>query len=212
MKGLLLKDGYQTVSQMKTMYLTVVVVLVVWMFSTSDSYAFPISYAAIFLGVLPVNLLGYDQNSGWVEYSLTLPVSKKVLVAEKYLVGLLCAAASVVIGGLFVVVLSLRKGAALDGTALFFVWNGVNTILLMNGISLPLMYRFGAEKARMIYILTFAGFGALIAGGGALVDEFQTNGRFQASIGLGAALFVVVLVLYLLSWRLSVAWYGKYKR
>lgn len=212
MKGLLLKDGYQTVSQMKTMYLTVAVVLVVWMFSTSDSYAFPISYAAIFLGVLPVTLLGYDQNSGWVEYSLTLPVSKKVLVAEKYLVGLLCAAASVVIGGLFVVVLSLRKGAALDGTALFFVGNGVNTILLMNGISLPLMYRFGAEKARMIYILTFAGFGALIAGGGALVDEFQTNGRFQASIGLGAALFVVVLVLYVLSWRLSVAWYGKYKR
>ncbi len=212
MKGLLLKDGYQTVSQMKTMYLTVAVILVVWMFSTSDSYAFPISYAAIFLGVLPVNLLGYDQNSGWVEYSLTLPVSKKVLVAEKYLVGLLCAAASVVIGGLFVVVLSLRKGAALDGTALFFVGNGVNTILLMNGISLPLMYRFGAEKARMIYILTFAGFGALIAGGGALVDEFQTNGLFQASIELGAALFVVVLVLYLLSWRLSVAWYGKYKR
>ena len=212
MKGLLLKDGYQTVSQMKTMYLTVAVVLVVWMFSTSDSYAFPISYAAIFLGVLPVNLLGYDQNSGWVEYSLTLPVSKKVLVAEKYLVGLLCAAASVVIGGLFVVVLSLRKGAALDGTALFFVGNGVNTILLMNGISLPLMYRFGAEKARMIYILTFAGFGALIAGGGVLVDEFQTNGRFQASIGLGSALFVVVLVLYVLSWRLSVAWYGKYKR
>ena len=211
MKGLLLKDRYQTVSQMKTMYLIVAVVLIVWMFSTSDSYAFPISYAAIFLGVLPVNLLGYDQNSGWVEYSLTLPVSKKVLVAEKYLVGLLCAAASVVIGGLFVVVLSLRKGAALDGTALFFVGNGVNTILLMNGISLPLMYRFGAEKARMIYILTFAGFGALIAGGGALVDEFQTNGRFQASIGLGAALFVVVLVLYLLSWRLSVAWYGKYK-
>lgn len=212
MKGLLLKDGYQTVSQMKTMYLTVAVVLVVWMFSTSDSYAFPISYAAIFLGVLPVNLLGYDQNSGWVEYSLTLPVSKKVLVAEKYLVGLLCAAASVVIGGLFVVVLSLRKGAALDGTALFFVGNGVNTILLMNGISLPLMYRFGAEKARMIYILTFAGFGALIAGGGTLIDEFQTNGRFQASIGLGAVLFVVVLVLYVLSWRLSVAWYGKYKR
>lgn len=212
MKGLLLKDGYQTVSQMKTMYLTVAVILVVWMFSTSDSYAFPISYAAIFLGVLPVNLLGYDQNSGWVEYSLTLPVSKKVLVAEKYLVGLLCAAASVVIGGLFVAVLSVRKGVELDGTALFFVGNGVNTILLMNSISLPLMYRFGAEKARMIYILTFAGFGALSAGGGALVDEFQTNGRFQASIGLGAALFVVVLVLYVLSWRLSVAWYGKYKR
>ena len=212
MKGLLLKDWYQIKSNMKTMYLTVLAVLVIWTLSASGASTFAMNYAAIFLGVLPVNLLGYDQNSGWVEYSLTLSVSKKVLVAEKYLVGLLCAAASVVIGGLFVVVLSLRKGAALDGTALFFVGNGVNTILLMNGISLPLMYRFGAEKARMIYILTFAGFGALIAGGGVLVDEFQTNGCFQASIGLGAALFVVVLVLYVLSWRLSVAWYGKYKR
>ena len=66
MKGLLLKDGYQTVSQMKTMYLTVAVVLIVWMFSTSDSYAFPISYAAIFLGVLPVTLLAMTITAaGW---------------------------------------------------------------------------------------------------------------------------------------------------
>ena len=30
---------------------------------------FPVSYAAIFLGILPVNLLTYDHASvGWVEY------------------------------------------------------------------------------------------------------------------------------------------------
>ena len=57
MKGLLLKDWYQVRTSMKTMYLTVAFVLVIWVFSTSNAYVFPVSYAAIFLGILPVNLL-----------------------------------------------------------------------------------------------------------------------------------------------------------
>ena len=80
MKGLLLKDWYQVRTSMKAMYLTVAFVLV-WVFSTSSAYVFPVSYAAVFLGILPVNLLAYDQSVGWVEYCRTLPVSKKTLVA-----------------------------------------------------------------------------------------------------------------------------------
>lgn len=114
MKGLLLKDWYQVRTSMKTMYLSVAFVLVIWMFSTSNAYVFPVSYAAVFLGILPINLLAYDQSVGWVEYGRTLPVSKKTLVAEKYLIGLFCAAAAVVIGGLFVTVIPLRTGTAPD--------------------------------------------------------------------------------------------------
>ena len=164
MKGLLLKDWYQVRTSMKTMYLTVAFVLVIWVFSTSNAYVFPVSYAAIFLGILPVNLLTYDQSVGWVEYGRTLPVSKKTLVAEKYLIGLFCAAAAVVIGGLFVTVIPLRTGTAPDEDVLSLLAGSVCAILLINGISLPLLYRFGAEKARMIYVLTFAGLGALLGG------------------------------------------------
>jgi ABC-2 type transport system permease protein len=167
MKGLLLKDWYQVRTSMKAMYLTVAFVLV-WVFSTSSAYVFPVSYAAVFLGILPVNLLAYDQSVGWVEYGRTLPVSKKTLVAEKYLIGLFCAAAAVVIGGLFVTVIPLRTGTAPDKDVLSLLAGSVCAILLINGISLPLLYRFGAEKASMIYILTFVGLGALLGGGGAL--------------------------------------------
>ena len=176
MKGLLLKDWYQVRTSMKAMYLTVAFVLV-WVFSTSSAYVFPVSYAAIFLGILPVNLLTYDQSVGWVEYGLTLPVSKKTLVAEKYLIGLFCAAAAVVIGGLFVTVIPLRTGTAPDKDVLSLLAGSVCAILLINGISLPLLYRFGAEKASMIYILTFVGLGALLGGGGAVMDELQQNAR-----------------------------------
>lgn len=214
MKGLLLKDWYQVRTNMKTMYLTVAFVLVIWVLSTSSAYVFPVSYAAIFLGILPVNLLTYDQSVGWVEYGRTLPVSKKTLVAEKYLIGLFCAAAAVVIGGLFVTVIPLRTGTAPD--VLSLLAGSVCAILLINGISLPLLYRFGAEKARMIYVLAFAGLGALLGGGGAVMDELQQNGPgsrpLPVPLWLAAVLLLAVLALYAVSWRVSVAWYGKYKK
>lgn len=216
MKGLLLKDWYQVKTNMRMMYLTVLAVLAIWILSTSGDSSFAVNYSAVFLGILPVNLLTYDQSVGWVEYGRTLPVSKKTLVAEKYLIGLFCAAAAVVIGGLFVTVIPLRTGTAPDKDVLSLLAGSVCAILLINGISLPLLYRFGAEKARMIYVLTFAGLGALLGGGGAVMDELQQNGPgsgpLPVPLWLAAVLLLAVLALYAVSWRLSVQWYGKYKK
>lgn len=215
MKGLLLKDWYQVRTSMKAMCLTVAFVLVIWVFSTSNAYVFPVSYAAVFLGILPINLLAYDHASGWTEYSFALPLSKELQVAEKYLVGLLCAAAAVVIGGLFVTVIPLRTGTAPDKDVLSLLAGSVCAILLINGIMLPLYYRFGAEKARMLYMLMFAGMGAAL-GGGAVMDELQQNGTgsgpLPVPLWLAAVLLLAVLALYAVSWRMSVAWYGKYKK
>lgn len=215
MKGLLLKDWYQVRTSMKAMCLTVAFVLVIWVFSTSNAYVFPVSYAAVFLGILPINLLAYDHASGWTEYSFALPLSKELQVAEKYLIGLFCAAAAVVIGGLFITVISLRTGTTPDKDVLSLLAGSVCAILLINGIMLPLYYRFGAEKARMLYMLMFAGMGAAL-GGGAVMDELQQNGTgsgpLPVPLWLAAVLLLVVLTLYAVSWRVSVAWYGKYKK
>ena len=208
MKGLLLKDWYQVRTSMKAMYLTVAFVLVIWVFSTSSAYVFPVSYAAVFLGILPVNLLAYDQSVGWVEYGQTLPVSKKTLVAEKYLIGLFCAAAAVGLSGVSCGVIVLLGKPLPDAPVSIWMEFGVLAILLMNGIMLPLYYRFGPEKARMLYMLMFAGMGAMLGGGIALMDAFSGASAAVLVSGLLAA----ALVLYAVSWRVSVAWYGKYKK
>ena len=216
MKGLLLKDWYQVKTNMWMMYLTVLAVLAIWILSTSGDSSFAVNYSAVFLGIMPAYLLSYDHASGWTEYSFALPLSKELQVAEKYLVGLLCTAAAVVIGGLFITVISLRTGTTPDKDALSLLAGSVCAILLINGISLPLLYRFGAEKARMIYVLTFAGLGALLGGGGAVMDELQQNGTgsgpLPVPLWLAAVLLLAVLALYAVSWRVSVAWYGKYKK
>ena len=216
MKGLLLKDWYQVKTNMRMMYLTVLAVLAIWILSTSGDSSFAVDYSAVFLGIMPAYLLSYDHASGWTEYSFALPLSKELQVAEKYLIGLFCAAAAVVIGGLFVTVIPLRTGTAPDKDVLSLLAGSVCAILLINGISLPLLYRFGAEKASMIYILTFVGLGALLGGGGAVMDELQQNGPgsvpLPVPLWLAAVLLLAVLALYAVSWRVSVAWYGKYKK
>lgn len=208
MKGLLLKDWYQVKTNMRMMYLTVLAVLAIWTLSTSGDSSFAVNYSAVFLGFMPAYLLSYDHASGWTEYSFALPLSKELQVAEKYLIGLFCAAAAVVIGGLFVTVIPLRTGTAPDKDVLSLLAGSVCAILLINGIMLPLYYRFGAEKARMLYMLMFAGMGAALGGGTVLMDAVPEPDAAIAIVGVLAA----VLVLYALSWRVSVAWYGKYKK
>ena len=208
MKGLLLKDWYQVRTNMRMMYLTVLAVLAIWTLSTSGDSSFAVNYSAVFLGMMPAYLLSYDHASGWTEYSFALPLSKELQVAEKYLIGLFCAAAAVVIGGLFITVISLRTGTTPDKDVLSLLAGSVCAILLINGIMLPLYYRFGAEKARMLYMLMFAGMGAALGGGTVLMDAVPEPDAAIAIVGVLAA----VLVLYALSWRVSVAWYGKYKK
>ena len=48
------------------------------------------------------------------------------------------------------------------------------------------------------------------------MDELQQNGTgsgpLPVPLWLAAVLLLVVLALYAASWRVSVAWYGKYKK
>ena len=215
MKGLLLKDWYQVKTNMRMMYLTVLAVLAIWTLSTSGDSSFAVNYSAVFLGFMPAYLLSYDHASGWTEYSFALPLSKELQVAEKYLVGLLCTAVSAALNGIFCGIL-FWMGKPLPAMPIgLLLGAGAASILLINGIMLPLYYRFGAEKARMLYMLMFAGMGAAL-GGGAVMDELQQNGPgsgpLPVPLWLAAVLLLAVLALYAVSWRVSVALYGKYKK
>lgn len=216
MKGLLLKDWYQIKSNMKTMYLTVLAVLVIWTLSASGASTFAMNYAAIFLGILPVSLLAYDHSSGWTEYGLTLPMSRKIQVAEKYLIGVICAAVSVGLSGVSCGVIVLLGKPLPDAPVSIWMEFGVLAILLMNGIMLPPYYRFGPEKARMLYMLMFAGMGAMLGSGVAVLQEVQQKSAdgwpLHPPFWLAAVFLLAVLALYAVSWRVSVAWYGKYKK
>ncbi len=221
MKGLILKDLYQIRSSMLGMVIAVFVMLAVWCGDTTGESAFLLNYAAFLLGVIPAFLISYDIAYGWIDYSFGLPLDKKQLVGEKYLLGLLAVAVvevlTVVAYGIAYFLHGVQHGPSLG----FMMVEIVTVILLVNSIFMPLAYRFGSERSRVVYILMFAVYGAVLGASGKMLPgssgEMVSLAQLQNSAAVTPAkvmlaLLPIALVLYAVSWRVSVAWYGRYKK
>ena len=208
MKGLLLKDAYQAWYYAKMVVVAAVVMMGAGVITMMNGANFFIVYAGFLLGMMPMTLLAYDQTSKFNEYSAALPATKEQLVGCKYIIGL----CGLVLAEIFAAValgVARLHWVAVDGALVISTLVQVGmTTLLSSTILLPLSYRFGYEKAKYIFYLMV---GALAALMGFNVADGQANNLLPQGIpSLGLlGIAVMVLVLYALSWRLSVAWYGK---
>ena len=203
MKGLLLKDFYQTVKYCRAYLVLVLVFLAVPLFS--EDSMFLLVYSCVFAGMIPVTLLGYDERSRWLQYSETLPYTKAQIVSAKYLIGL---AAQVLILVLAVASQAGRMAAtgSFSGKELLTLM----TVLLVvscvtSSITLPFMFKWGVEKGRVAYYIMI-GIGCLA--GLVASDVLQAGAQMQVNAGL-PALCAVAVGIYALSWYLSICFYQK---
>ena len=201
MKGLLLKDAYQTWCYTRWIILVSIAMMLMGTFFMKEGSNFFMLYGGFLLGILPMTLLAYDQNSRFSAYCAALPVTKEQIVGGKYLIGLcgMALAAAQLLWGTVTVQLTV---ATLLQVAML--------TLLGNIILLPLAYRFGYQKARYVYYLCIGLLASLMgffvsSGDSALDSILPANGSLLELVVVLAA----ALALYALSWRLSVAWYGK---
>lgn len=202
MKGLLRKELYLIWKYCRALLVIVAAFIAVsW---AGEENSFFLYYPCVIAGMLPVTLYSYDERDGWCAYSAALPVSRGQYVSAKYLVGLLAAAAAALLAAL---AQSLQMGVAAGGLGGYF---GIAAGILAGGlagpaITLPFVFRFGAEKGRIAYymvilllcvcmtVLGNASSAALLPGG--------TPGALLA--------FLAAAVLYGASWLLSIAFYQK---
>ena len=211
MKGLLLKDVYQVWYYAKTVVLAAVVMMGAGVISMMNGSNFFIVYAGFLLGMMPMTLLAYDQTSKFSEYSAVLPATKEQLVGRKYIIGLCGLTLAELFAAVALGVAHLHW-VAVDGALMVSTLVQVGmTTLLNSAILLPLSYRFGYEKAKYAFYIMVALIAGLMGAGVAANEDGLAANLLPQGISplalLGVA--VVVLVLYALSWRLSVAWYGK---
>ena len=210
MKGLLRKDVYQTWYYAKGVVVAAIVMMGAGVVTIMNGANFFIVYAGFLLGMLPMTLLAYDQTSKFNEYSAALPATKEQLVGCKYIVGL-CGLVLAEIFAAAALGVAHLHWVAVDGTLVVSTLVQVGmTTLLNSAILLPLSYRFGYEKAKYVYYLCIGMLGGLmgitVSSGGILLNSILPA---QGSLLVLVVVLAAVLALYALSWRLSVAWYGK---
>ncbi|MDO4546270.1 MAG: ABC-2 transporter permease [Bacillota bacterium] len=148
MKGLILKDLLNMKQQWKVYLLVIVAWFVLSIFN--DNYAFFGSIMVMLVILLPMTSMAYDDKVGWEHYALTMPVSRKDLMFSRYLILLLialCAGVISVAGG-FLISRNLQEN-------IMFMLVLMPLGLMMGCVLLPIMFRFGVEKGRYVFLGIF---------------------------------------------------------
>lgn len=146
MKGLLLKDLLNLKQMARVWSLLLAVFIVIGFAQRSPAYVGGMLMMLTLL--LPMNALAYDENAKWDRYALTMPFSRRDLVMSKYLLAVLGAAATSAITLLCGLVMGFSAAEALWMTGLFLAL-GIG----LSAVILPVLFRFGVQKGRMLMLL-----------------------------------------------------------
>jgi len=154
MKGLILKDLYNLRKYGKTLLLiSAFYIMLSFMMESESMFT---GMIVIMFAITSVTSFAYDSQSGWDVYVHTLPVTRKDVVTSKYLLSYLLA----LTGGLLALLMGWINGllknisnfteTLIAAYALFAVG------IIFISILLPLVYKFGVERSRVIVLAVIA--------------------------------------------------------
>ena len=205
MKGLLLKDWYMMKKYCRY-YLFVSIGFIILSMVSSGNMFF-VFYPCLLAGMIPVNLLGYDERSRWTEYVGTLPYTKMQIVSAKYLIGLFTQIA-------LLTVICITQGVKMSIESNFILKEFLVLMMLLlimasvaSSLTLPFVFKYGVEKGRaayyvMIGVVCAGSFIATTIFNKGLQNEIQLNGILPIACIVGVAIYVA-------SWCLSIMFYKK---
>ena len=158
MKSLLLKDLYNISHNAKSM-LVVLIFLAIAIVPTSGPIAYMVM-CAVLCSMMIVTTFTFDDTCNWTPYALILPIGRRQIVLAKYA----ALAVFCTVGILFGLVAS-GVGAFLTSDGPFAAGGPVETLVgvlmgwsisfVMGSTAIPLVFRFGAEKARILIVAAF---------------------------------------------------------
>lgn len=166
MTGLVKKDLYLSLSMFKSYVVVAAVFAALTAFGIYD-ISFFVTYVSVMCIMIPVNLFAYDEQARWDKYAAALPSGRAGVVKARYLLTILVCAGSLVFSLLLQLIVALVSGAQ-GQERVDLLLSGLLPAAygcFMNAILLPLLFRFGSQKARLYLILVLGvGVGVIFGG------------------------------------------------
>lgn len=204
MRGLLLKDLYLIRKYLISYLVLIVVLLAISVLSNGNMFL--TFYPCLIATMVPVNLLSYDERSGWDRYSSTLPLTRAQIVSAKYGIGLGMQAMVLVFTGVAQAI-RVSSGAVTWREFLLMMEMMVTLSFFSSSFCMPFMFKMGVEKGRMAYLVSVG----LVTGGSMLASGvFQAQVESRRLLLGGQMVFMLLAVVcYIGSWLLSIRFYKK---
>ena len=193
MWGLMLKDLLNLKKQGQ-LFLVLLLVYGVLAFSSNMPELFSVF---IMIGaVIPVTAEAFDERAHWDRLVLSLPVSKKMVVGSKYLLG---AGLSLIGMGFYIGMGAFHPEAAFGELVQSAVMIYSLSVLML-AVLMPLLFKFGSEKLRLIMLVIVLIPAVCFAAGFVQIPEIAPE---QVTLLVTAAA-AAVLCLLALSFFISV--------
>lgn len=146
MIGLMIKDGYTIVKQTRFFLLLTVAFAVV----PSD---FLFVYSVFYASMLSITALAYDEQAKWNKLAAMMPYSAGEIVGSKYLMGYVAVAAVAVLTILSKLILGVVTGQWIQAETMEVFFLIICIALIVQAINLPIMFKVGVQKGRMVFII-----------------------------------------------------------
>lgn len=155
MKGLFLKDIR---SLWKAMIVCIIVIMAEYpmciLFEISEKDDATILLMNIFIvimcSVIPVLTLSDDDSSGFMKYAKVLPLKREIVIGEKYILSFCVEIIMAIVGVITLYVITNNQGILWMIMLIAFPIS-----LIINGIILTCITKFGTQKALITSLLTF---------------------------------------------------------
>ena len=159
MKSLILKDLYNIGHNAKSMLL-ILLVFAIGLIRASGVESYIIS-SGVLCSMMIVTTFTFDDHCKWSKYALVMPICKKDIVKAKFIVLIIFCIAGICVGTVFGVAggMAMHKMAlSMEGivTMFFMGFVGLIVSVIFGSMSIPLVFKYGAEKGRMLLLISFA--------------------------------------------------------
>ena len=209
MKGLLIKD-LSILKTQKTFFIFIFIFAVTFLFTSTDG-SFILGYMSFLGGICALSTISYDESDNGNPFLFSLPISRKMYVAEKYALSLLLSVAFWFLGSLLAFLSAVISAKPYPAEMLYASLVILSLVLCMIAFMLPLYLKFGGEKAKIALFVIFAVvFLAVYAAQkiapilgfnyAAVLDQLQ---KLQMNVII-LILFAISIVLFLVSYGISV--------
>ena len=155
MKGLILKDLYAMESFYRNTLFSMVIVCGCFGFSLGAEGV--TAATAIMCATMVFSTFALDERCGWPGFAAALPVDRKESVMAKYAVHVIYCFAGTMLGFVISIVVNMFADQKLCiGELGICAVVSFGISMLFGFVIIPIMFRFGAEKARFIMMAVIA--------------------------------------------------------
>ena len=192
MLGLLVKDLRIALTRKYALLIILVIALIM---GTSMEGPSIIGYVTMIALMLAVGTIIYDEMDNGYDFMMTMPLTRKTYVREKYLFCLLSALVAWLVGAILTCaayIIRQNASALLEVIPISLVL--IPVLFILPAVMIPLQLKLGAERSRIATFIIFGFIAGLIFMGKKLLNESDLPAKIEPALNCFPPVAVVVAI------------------